>query len=196
MPRFPPRGPHGRLFPRFNGTTKALRLPAAHPAALRFLRLAVPREHASFAPDVAACGIVGPGVGYPVSPPGFFRGDDRISQVPGEPPFPFAHVLRPRPVSVPDPLRDACVAPAMLTTKAPTTKTLSRLNSMAFGLAVYVSRLGYPSPRKTGFQVLVRLSWVGFHTQGSAKRFLNLLHVGYSSSSKLLGTKAFRFGMR
>jgi len=27
----------------------------------------------------------------------FFRGDDRISQVPGEPPFPFAHVLRPRP---------------------------------------------------------------------------------------------------
>ena len=26
-----------------------------------------------------------------------FRGDDRISQFPGEPPFPFAHVLRPRP---------------------------------------------------------------------------------------------------
>ncbi len=29
-------------FPCFNGTIKALRLPAAHPAALRFLRLAVP----------------------------------------------------------------------------------------------------------------------------------------------------------
>ena len=28
----------------------------------------------------------------------FFRGNDRISQVPGEPPYPFAHVLRPRPV--------------------------------------------------------------------------------------------------
>ena len=28
----------------------------------------------------------------------FSRGNDRISQVPGEPPFPFAHVLRPRPV--------------------------------------------------------------------------------------------------
>ena len=27
----------------------------------------------------------------------FFRGNDRISQVPGEPQFPFAHVLRPRP---------------------------------------------------------------------------------------------------
>ena len=28
----------------------------------------------------------------------FFRGNDRISQVPGEPQFPFAHGLRPRPV--------------------------------------------------------------------------------------------------
>ena len=40
----------------------------------------------------------GPGVGHPVSPSGsFFRGDDRSSQVPGEPQFPFAHDLRPRP---------------------------------------------------------------------------------------------------
>ena len=31
----------------------------------------------------------------------FFRGDDRISQVPGEPRFPFAHVLRPRPAETP-----------------------------------------------------------------------------------------------
>jgi hypothetical protein len=50
-------------------------------------------------------------------------------------------------------------------------KFLSRLNSMAFGLAAYVSRLGYPSPRKAGFQALVRLSWAGFHPQGSNKRF-------------------------
>ena len=33
-------------FPGFLGTIKALRLPAALPAALRFLRLAVPRDHA------------------------------------------------------------------------------------------------------------------------------------------------------
>ena len=32
-------------FPGFIGTMKALRLPAVHPAALRFLRLAVPRLH-------------------------------------------------------------------------------------------------------------------------------------------------------
>jgi hypothetical protein len=48
MPRFPPRGPRGRSFPRFHGTIEALRLPAGLPAALRFLRLAVPREHSPF----------------------------------------------------------------------------------------------------------------------------------------------------
>ena len=39
-------------FPCFNGTIKALRLPEAHLAALRFLRLAVPRFHSLFSfPD-------------------------------------------------------------------------------------------------------------------------------------------------
>ena len=53
---------------RFLGTIKALRLPAALPTVLRFLRLAVPRDHADFAPAAAACGNVGPGVGHSVSP--------------------------------------------------------------------------------------------------------------------------------
>ncbi len=35
-------------FPCFNSTIKALRLPVAHPAALRCLRLAVPRTHSLF----------------------------------------------------------------------------------------------------------------------------------------------------
>ena len=85
-------------FPGFLGTIKALRLPAALPAALRFLRLAVPREHARFAPVAVACvrrRAWGWSPGIPVRD--FFRGDGRISQVPGEPQFPFAHVLRPRP---------------------------------------------------------------------------------------------------
>src|SRR5271166_2087776 len=42
---------------------------------------------------------------------------------------------------------------------------------MAFGLAAYVSRMGYPSTRKAGFPVLVRLSWAGFDPQSSYKRF-------------------------
>ncbi len=70
----------------------------------------------------------------------FFRGDDRASQVPGEPPYPFAHVLRPRPaeafLTTNRTLTWLC---ATGTTRAPTPTILSRLNSMAFGLAVYVS---------------------------------------------------------
>jgi hypothetical protein len=42
---------------------------------------------------------------------------------------------------------------------------------MAFGLAAYVSRIGFPLTRKARFQVLVRLSWAGFHPQGSYERF-------------------------
>jgi len=91
MPRFPSPGSLRVKFPGFIGTIKALRLPAGHLAALRFLRLAILRDHAFFAPVVAACGDDGPGVGHSVSPPEF------SSVVPGEPRFPFAHVLRPRP---------------------------------------------------------------------------------------------------
>ncbi len=50
---------------------------------------------------------------------------------------------------------------------------------MAFGLAAYVSRIGFPPTRKTGFQVLARLSWAGFHPQGSDKGFFNSLHVRF-----------------
>ena len=57
-------------FPCFNGTIKALRLPAAHPAALRCLRLAVPqRSLVVFAPRRTSAPPL-PGVGDPVAPAG------------------------------------------------------------------------------------------------------------------------------
>jgi hypothetical protein len=108
-------------FPGFFGTIKALRLPAAHPAALRFLRLAVPWDHASFAPAVAACGNFGPGVGQPVSPPGLpsmeTTGSPKFLGNPNSRLHMFFDPGRP---SRPRPLRNACVAPATGTTKAPT----------------------------------------------------------------------------
>ena len=54
-----------------------------------------------FAPAAATCverRAWGWSSGIPVRD--CFRGDDRSSQVPGEPQFPFAHVLRPRPADV------------------------------------------------------------------------------------------------
>ena len=54
----------------------------------------------------------GPGVGHPVSPAGhFYRGNDRASQVPGEPQYPFAHVLRPRSDDGRSPEHDASRGP-------------------------------------------------------------------------------------
>jgi len=51
--------------------------------------------------------------------------------------------------------------------------TLSRLNSMAFGLAAYVSRDGFPPDRaRRASGCLVKLSRTGFDPQGSDKRFL------------------------
>ena len=57
-------------FPCFDGTIKALRLPAARPAALRCLRLAVPqRSLVLFAPRRTSA-PPGPGVGNPGLRPG------------------------------------------------------------------------------------------------------------------------------
>jgi hypothetical protein len=82
-------------FPCFNGTIKALRLPDAHPTALRFLRLVVPRL-------ASLCSLLGgrvraaeAGSGLPGD-----SGRDIAEETTGSlkflgnPKCPFAHVLR------------------------------------------------------------------------------------------------------
>jgi hypothetical protein len=69
------------------------------------------------------------------------------------------------------PLRCSRMAPGMRKAKAPT-KGLSTLNSMAFGLAVYASQCGLPTPHAR----LASGRWSGatgraFHPQDSAERF-------------------------
>jgi hypothetical protein len=130
---------HGVLrgeFPRSRGTIKALRLPAARPAALRCLRWAVPpRPLVRFAPRRTSAPS-GPGVVDPVSPAGSsLRRRQDLASSWGTP------IVR-SPCSVDAggtagtrPLRCRSVALGIRTAKAPT-KGLSALNSMAFGLAV------------------------------------------------------------
>ena len=147
MPRFPPRGPHGRLFPRFHGTIKALRLPAVLPGGLRFLRppgTTVAHGHRFVSPAATQRETAGLGLVTRYPPPGHFRGDDRISQVPGEPPFPFAHVLRPRPADASLTVCGTLAWPPLRERRRRRRQRLSRLNSMAFGLAAYVSRCRLP----------------------------------------------------
>ena len=142
MPRFPPRGPHGRLFPRFHGTIKALRLPAGRPAALRCLRTGgttgarMFRSRRRCVQTTSGLGLVNP-----VPPSGISSVETTGSlKFLGNPDSRLHMVSDPgRPIH-PRPLRDVRVAPALVTTKAPTTTPISRLNSMAFGLAAYASR--------------------------------------------------------
>ncbi len=117
------------------------------PAALRCRRLAVPRFH-SF------CSLPGGRVrrrGLELVTrylrPGFQRGNDRTSQVPGEPQLSVCTCSNPTPAGLLAPDRSQCssVAPGITKAKAPT-KGLSTLNSMAFGLAVYASPSELPNP--------------------------------------------------
>ena len=180
MPRFPPRGPLGRLFPRFRGTTKALRLPAVPPAALRCLRLAVPRERtALFVPPDAAARkrrAWGWSPGIPVR--AYFRGNDRISQVSGEPQFPSAHVLGPRTASTPQTITERSRGPPPQKREgAVVQQNFEAGYSMAFGSPPTYHKYRLPSTGKAGFQVLVRLSCTGFPPAGLLQKVSNSRHV-------------------
>ena len=164
-------------FPCFTRTIKALRLPAAHPAALR--RLAVPQMHTLFSLAdgqvrrrrlelVTRC-----------------SGRDLAEETSGSPKFlgnlnrPFAHVpLRRRQDRWHQTIQCSGMALDHRKAKAPV-KGLSTLDSMAFGLAVYASPGSLPHHDAR----LASGRWSGatgraFHPQGSAERFQTcILHV-------------------
>ena len=131
-------------FPGFNGTIRALRLPAVRPAALRFLRLAVPPWHARFAPTGVACdaGDQGfllfllrlplAGIQVETTGPLTFLGNPDCA---------LALLFDPGRLVRTRPLRCNDAAPAMSTTKAPAL-WLSRLNHTASALAVYAPQDG------------------------------------------------------
>ena len=114
-----------------------------------------------------------PGVGHPVTPAGNPRGNDRTSQVPGEPRLSVCTCsVDAGRTAYTRPLRCGSVALGMSTAKAPT-KGISTLNSMAFELAAGTVRsmVGFAapvtrSPRKTRFRPLVRRYRTGFAPAG------------------------------
>jgi hypothetical protein len=169
-------------FPCYIGTIKALRLPAAHPAALR---LAVPPRPLALFTLRRTSALPRPRVVIPVSPAG--SSQRKRQDLPGSWGNPSVRL----PCSVDAgrtartrPLRCSSAAPGDRTAKAPT-KGLSTLNSMAFGRAVYASQCGLTTPRAT----LASSRWSDttgrpFHPKGSDDRFQSVNYIS-SSSPKL-----------
>jgi hypothetical protein len=84
-------------FPCFDGSTKALRLPVAHPAALRCLRLAVPQRSLVLFTPRRTSAPPRPGVGHPVTPAGMITEEmTRSPRFPRNHDCPFAMFSRRR----------------------------------------------------------------------------------------------------
>jgi hypothetical protein len=165
-------------FPCFDGTIKALRLPAAPPAALRCLRLAVPRLH-SF--GLLLRRTSAPPEAWSWSPGGSRRDVPRKRQeLPsswGTPIVRLRMFSRLRRDVRARPLRRGSVALGIRKAKAPT-KGFSKLNSMAFGLAAGTVRsmVGFAVEVAPHHARLASGRWSGatgraFHPQGSNERF-------------------------
>jgi hypothetical protein len=167
-------------FPCFHGTIKALRLPAARPAALRCLRLAVPRRPLVFFAPRRTSAPPGPGVGIPVSPAGTaLRRRQDLPRSRGTPMVRLPCSVDAGRTAGTRPVKCRSVAPGMCKAEAPT-KGLSTLHSRAFGLAVYASPGGLPRLDAR----LASSRWSGAtgrasHPQGSNERFQS----AYISSS-------------
>ena len=161
--RFPPLGPPGRV-PQLQRYYQSATTSYCHLAALRFLRLAIPRSH-------SLCSLLGGRVrrqGLELVTrclhPGIAEETSRISQVPGEPQLSVCTCSKPTPAGLLAPDHYSAAAwPLVIARQRLPRLGLSTLNSMAFGLAVYASQMRItPTPRKTRFQLLVRLYWTGF----------------------------------
>ena len=180
MPRFPPRGPLGRLFPRFRGTTKALRLPAVPPAALRCLRLAVPRERTALfvPPDAAARQTSGLGLVTRYPRPGLlpWKRQD-LSSFWGTPISVCTCSWTPDGLYAPDHYGALTWPPSTKTGSAVVQQNFEAGYSMAFGSPPTYHKYRLPSTGKAGFQVLVRLSCTGFPPAGVLQKVSNSRHV-------------------
>ena len=148
-----------------------------------------PRNHSllpSLRGDMAGLGLI---TRFPNRD--FFRGDNRFSQVPGDPQFPFAHGLRPRPTNPLRPFRGDCLAPATRTTRASTINDFRGSIARLSGSLSTYHGVGRPSPRKTGFRMLVRLFRTGFLPAGFLQEVSNSHHARLPPLPSFLGTIVF-----
>jgi hypothetical protein len=163
--------------------------PVAHPAVLRFLRLAVPREYAFFAPPAVAYSRGGPGVGQPVprrpasveltgSPKFLGNLDSRLPMFfdPG------------RPTSL-RPLQGGRLAPAVAITRAPTMSAFRGSIAWLSGTPPTFHASGRPSPAQGWLPGAGQALLGGLSTRKAPAKGFLLTSCSLSSLPKLLGTQ-------
>ena len=170
-------------FPCFDATIKALRRPAAHPAALRFLRLAVPhRSLAVSLPRVASDKHLRTGASFLAELPTSARSLRKRQDLPRSCRTPIVPLpCSPTPVgpNTPGPLRRVDMAPAVSTTKAPHVGTFEA-QSHGFGTrCLRFAVAGYPTATQDSLPAAGQALPDGLdHPQGSIEGFqICLLHL-------------------
>ena len=165
-------GSFGQVPPpqRYYGT---LRLPAAHLAALRFLRLAIPSFVPCSSPPARDRAVDQPGVGKPGLQAGSHDGDGRVSQVPERPSCPCALFLDPGRTEVRQAIASASARPPLVsTTVAPASRRFRGSIARHWDSLSTLRSGGRPPPRKTRFRLLAKLCRAGFvNPQGCMKGF-------------------------
>jgi hypothetical protein len=170
------------VFPRFFGTIRALRLPAAPLAALRCLRLAIPREHSArfVSPAATECRATGLGLvtRYPTRDVLPWRRQDFPSS--WGTPIPVCPCSRtPAGRYAPDQNRTLAWPPLQGRRRRRQIQDFRGSIAWLPGSLSTHHDGGYPTPRKTRFQVLVRLSWTGFPPAGLLQKVSSSHHVRF-----------------
>ena len=194
MPRFPSPG---SLFGSSSPASSVLSrhcdfLPSLRPRFVSFVWPYHGSTHVSLpAPLRGAVSGLGLVTRYPH--PGFLRGDDRISQVPGDPRFPSAHVLRPRPVETFQTDYGTLAWPPM------SERRRHRRQNAFRGSIAWLSR-SPPTYHALVSRRRARLAsrcWSGSPGRASTRRVptkgFNLLHVSYPPLPSFLAQSGLRF---
>jgi hypothetical protein len=127
-----------------------------------------------------------PGVGHPVTPAGNLRGDDRISQVPGEPQLSVCTCSHPTPAGLlaPDHYRAATWPLVFQKQRLPRKVFRSSIAWLSDSLST-LRRVRYLPQRKTRFRPLVRRYRTGFPPAGFLRKVSDLLPYISSPFPKL-----------
>jgi len=173
-------------FPGFIGTMRVLRLPAVHPASLRCRRSAVPRFHSFGSLPGGRVRRRGLELVTRCLRPGCCRGNDRISQVPGEPRLSVCTCSNPTPAGLLTPDHySAATWPLVLPKQRLPRKVFRRSIAWLSDSLSTLRRTGYPATTQDSLPVAGQALPNGLSTHKIPMRGFRSASYISSSSPKL-----------